>query len=94
MFKTIATTIAAAALVLAVAAPAQALITGNALDSNALDSNSLTTNSLTTNALTQNALTDNALTDNSLQASPIAAGGGSLSSRVVAIEFAAPVQAE
>ena len=41
-----------------------------------------------------NALGGNSLTTNALQASPIVAGGASLSGRVVAIEFAAPVQAE
>ncbi len=66
--------VAAGALVVAmgaVATPASAHITLNAVTSNAITLNALTSNSLTLNALTSNALTSNAITINALVANAL-----------------------
>ena len=71
--------IAAAALRNTVAAPVQAVITGNAL---------------TDNALSPNALGGNALNAQPLVQTPATNVGRSLGGRVVAIELIAPLRAD
>jgi hypothetical protein len=64
-------TAAALGALLAVAVPAKASLTLNALNFNALTLNSLSYNALTSNALTSNALTVNALASNALLANAL-----------------------
>ncbi|MGB9650157.1 MAG: hypothetical protein WCB44_34375 [Stellaceae bacterium] len=71
---------------LAVAAPAKASLTLNALNFNALTLNSLSVNAITSNALTSNALTSNALAGNALTSNALVANAftsNSLSSNAV-----------
>jgi hypothetical protein len=70
--------IAGTMLLFAVAAPAHAALTDNALAGNAVTQNAVTQNALAGNAVTQNAVTQNALSTNAVTQNALVATGSAI----------------